>query len=318
MKTRPGERREPLRERTQTRDGRLFYHRYATGPKTRDHKKTIDSTDMDIDSLGLERSPYAPPSDGTCPFMRLPRELRDMVYDFATLENTYVARKFGKEPLRPILCPISKVPQGSDYETCSISGVPNIVAGAHAVNRLIFNESVPVLIRNTVFDLEMESDFDNLFDRKPPRNVITNYALIRDHITSIRLHVRTYSPKLHLRTALILAKFPRLKNLTIYMHSGATREWFRMLYVGLGHGLDWKTTLPYASLSHMTKLRGLDRLRLLLVDSPRLKHIEWWREKVEAYMQGPTTLPQADSYMYDSEMSRTEFLVLARRRWGVR
>lgn len=180
MKVRPSARKKPLRKYRQTRDEKLFYC-YRTDYFQRNVSTFGTTISTPPEARGLYvPDPSQPPKNGACPVFDLPRELRDMIYDDATLGTTYNVSNFYKGMMTSIVWPTRKAASVARYGPLAFRRIPSTFASPQTVNRAIFDESLQCLIRNTTFIFHHPGDLFKTYH---------GYPVLMRLIKTIRVHM---------------------------------------------------------------------------------------------------------------------------------
>ena len=225
-------------------------------------------------------------NSSTCHFFRLPRELRDMVYAYATIGNTYIDRSFTNEKIRQVRHP------ASNADGLQSSSVPNTLCSGQAVNKLIFDESIPVLIRNTPF----------VFRTREFCEFVDKYSLVRKYITRARIHHYGDDEDAALHLSYSLNRCPKLTDLSFFIHWGdrpLAQQYGRVgrtrtapLLAALSD--IWSVAECWPPASGLYGVIGVQNFQLFVVDSKRPRHDELVRAKVEAILHYQMTISKTE------------------------
>ncbi len=230
----------------------------------------------DDDSIGsLEDEPAHHPAGEVCHLFRLPRELREMIWQHASQDNVYESRTYYVDRIKTVSYPISD-PSTLRYPAAA-GLLPNTLCANQAINKLIFDESLPSLLRNTTFSFPTPGKFEDF---------VRQYSMIARTITSIRIRdgeslarfpngARLKDPDKRASSisdtfATTLNSCPNLISMEYHVGTAVGRDWqwWEMLrrlqgLQVLGHGGVALSGEPGAQLS---KVRGVENFRLVVVE----------------------------------------------------
>jgi hypothetical protein len=234
------------------------------------------------------------PEDGPCYFFRLPRELRDMVYEYACVKNTYITRHFEGEKIKRIPYPTSSATTCRRLQFTAIEHLPNTLCRNQAVCKQILDETLPILIHNTEFDFHCATEFERF---------VTDFPAVRRYVTSVRIHVRPSFQIVQGRKVVAMndqvsdyfAQYvnfcPRLVRLSwvnntdvAHLWIGWDRLWRR--------GRTTKTLGDNRIVKQLKQVRGISEFHLLVVDSPRYGRVEQIRSELEKDISASMSLPR--------------------------
>jgi hypothetical protein len=217
----------------------------------------------------------------TCSFLDLPRELRDMIYDYAFRDLVYDAKDYSKQKLRSINYPQSQAHK-EIYTRDRWHQVPNTLIRDLTVNKLILDESLLVVLRNTHFKLTGPLELGRYI--KPT-------FLLREHITTVTIHLSEHNYIGYWYIVRKLQKCPKLTHLTITTSSTVFDAWHKALITSppqagpedymLKSYPNPTSTLTCAGLEMFAELRGLEEFHLEMEDSRLQEVFTGWRKKIE-------------------------------------
>ncbi|KAK3058810.1 hypothetical protein LTR09_000375 [Extremus antarcticus] len=151
-----------------------------------------------------------------CHFFKLPRELRDMIWDLTTRNNIYISRHHLGAKITPIPYPAS-TQSPTKHGLINTPTLPSTLCRGQMINKLIFDESLPILSRNTEFSFHQPSDFEAL---------VWQYKPIRRHITAIRIHDgERYTMRMEVHFAFSINSCPNLSKVSYFVQPDALRTW---------------------------------------------------------------------------------------------
>jgi hypothetical protein len=198
---------------------------------------------------------------GICHLLRLPPELRDMIWNYATRGNVYDARQFRDQRKKAVTYPTSAA--AMSHDCYAVDNVPNTLLNGYTfiANRFIFDESLPTLIRNTDFIFHSPTELEAFMQR---------FSLVRRNITSLRIHDAQSSGTTVSKTfAKTLNGCPKLMSLTYFLHEGFIPNMRQKMVKSRAAGT---ATEPTEAFVQLRKVKGLTDFHLFLVDVPAGEH----------------------------------------------
>ena len=182
-----------------------------------------------------------------------------MIWEYAITDNTYIDRWFVGEKVKAVPYPMLF----SNDASTAYDYVPNTLCDGLLVNKVIFNETLPILISNTVCDFRPQKFC--WFVRK--------YSLVRKHITTLRLHQYDEDVGEVDHLFWYINACPNLTDLSLFIHSSeplcGQELWAGKMFPGWDPK-DLKgcsLMVLYEPMRPLLNVEGIKRFRLFVVDT---------------------------------------------------